>query len=176
MEQKRGLATNTKTGKYVSVFVIDDIFISDRTDRQGGVLIAAKKHLQAKLQTQLETQCETIWISVSLHRAKTLYTMMRLRSSYGLAMKSRRQACSACCGQQHTHICQYRRGDSSRRRLAWQKLCDGESECGLQHNQCDESTRPCKHTVGQLRCCRTRPGVLINIWAIPRRSMLVHTK
>ena len=51
-----------------------DLFRRDRTDRQGGgVVIAAKKDLQAQLQTQLETQCETIWISLSLRRAKTLY-------------------------------------------------------------------------------------------------------
>ena len=52
-----------------------DLFRRDRSDRQGGggVLIAAKKDLQAQLQTQLETQCETIWISLSLHRANTLY-------------------------------------------------------------------------------------------------------
>ena len=51
-----------------------DLFRRDRSDRQGGgVLIAAKKDLQAQVQTQLETQCETIWISLSLHRAKTLY-------------------------------------------------------------------------------------------------------
>ena len=51
-----------------------DLFRRDRTDRQGGgVLIAAKKDLQAQLQTQLESQCENIWIPISLHRAKTLY-------------------------------------------------------------------------------------------------------
>ena len=50
-----------------------DLFRCDRSDRQGGgVLIAAKKHLQAHVQPP-KTQCETIWISISLHRAKTLY-------------------------------------------------------------------------------------------------------
>ena len=37
-----------------------DLFICNRSDRQGGgVLIAAKKDLQAQLQTELETQCES---------------------------------------------------------------------------------------------------------------------
>ena len=40
----------------------------------------------------------------------------RLRSRYGLAMQSRRQACNACCRQQQSHICKYRRVDSPRRK------------------------------------------------------------
>ena len=75
MEQKRGLPKNTKTGNYVSAFLIVMTYL-DATgviDKEEESSLLPKKDLQAQLQTQLETQCETIWISLSLHRANTLY-------------------------------------------------------------------------------------------------------
>jgi len=51
-----------------------DIHRHDREFRQGGgVLIASKKELQAEFQPNLETNCESIWVSIKLQAAKTLY-------------------------------------------------------------------------------------------------------
>jgi len=51
-----------------------DVHRHDRASRQGGgVLIATKKDLQAEYQPNLETDCESIWISIKLQAAKTMY-------------------------------------------------------------------------------------------------------
>jgi len=51
-----------------------DVYRRDRETRTGGgVLIAAKKDLHAEYQSNLDTDSESIWISVKLQAARTLY-------------------------------------------------------------------------------------------------------
>ena len=67
-ETENWLSKDHKDGE-ICIGFLDryDLFRRNRSDRQegGGVLIAAKKDLQAQLQTELETQCESVkmWLS-----------------------------------------------------------------------------------------------------------------